>query len=310
MGSTPIRRNEAGAYAWQRHTQLLMPYVVGFSVLFLAYIAVVVLAIVGLVSLWMPLALTPLAGLGFLYTEKVTNRIDAGWGDGARGEIQVGRELERLYREGFYVFHDWDSGQGNVDHFVVGPQGIFAVETKSWRGNISANGKRLLRDGVPLTRKCPLKQARGEARQIHDKVREHCGLAAYVTPILCFSRATVSCYRPVNGVEVVGLGALNRTIANRPEKYSVQEVKLIAYQLRKYLGIEPAANPTFPPAGPTRKSKVINRLADLSYSTVILAILGGVFLTSLLLPAYFAEAFSSFSGIYRALSALYASLLS
>lgn len=74
-------------------------------------------------------------------------RIDARWGAGAKGEFRVGKELERLHKEGFHVFHDWYSSKGNVEHFVVGPQGVFAVETKAWWCEISAKNGWLLKHG-------------------------------------------------------------------------------------------------------------------------------------------------------------------
>lgn len=73
----------------------------------------------------------PLVALA-LISDKATDEINARWGEGARGEFRVGEELEKLYKDGFHGFHDWYSGRGNVDHFVVGAQGIFAVETKAW----------------------------------------------------------------------------------------------------------------------------------------------------------------------------------
>ncbi|HSH13870.1 MAG TPA: nuclease-related domain-containing protein, partial [Desulfurivibrionaceae bacterium] len=44
-------------------------------------------------------------------------------------ELTVGREINLLLREGFYIFHDVPEDSGNVNHVVVGLSGIFAVET-------------------------------------------------------------------------------------------------------------------------------------------------------------------------------------
>jgi hypothetical protein len=42
----------------------------------------------------------------------------------------------------YVVFNDVNTKQGNFDHLVVGPTGLFAIETKNWRGvvNADANG--------------------------------------------------------------------------------------------------------------------------------------------------------------------------
>ncbi len=48
----------------------------------------------------------------------------------------VGQILEGLAAEGWCVIHDVSFGRGNIDHIVIGPGGIFTVETKSHGGRI------------------------------------------------------------------------------------------------------------------------------------------------------------------------------
>lgn len=47
------------------------------------------------------------------------------------GELAVGQALDPLRRAGFYVYHDFPADKFNIDHIVVGPKGVFAVETKT-----------------------------------------------------------------------------------------------------------------------------------------------------------------------------------
>jgi hypothetical protein len=47
------------------------------------------------------------------------------------GELSVGQELNRLMLEGYVVFHDFLADDFRLDHIVVGPNGVFGVETKS-----------------------------------------------------------------------------------------------------------------------------------------------------------------------------------
>jgi hypothetical protein len=50
---------------------------------------------------------------------------------GHEAETAVGQELNQLLSHGFRVFHDIGGDTAfNVDHVVVGPTGVFAVETK------------------------------------------------------------------------------------------------------------------------------------------------------------------------------------
>lgn len=59
------------------------------------------------------------------------------WLQGAEGEELVGEILNGLGADGWHVTHDVSLGRGNIDHVLVGPAGIFAIETKSHRGRIS-----------------------------------------------------------------------------------------------------------------------------------------------------------------------------
>ncbi|VTU13480.1 nuclease-related domain-containing protein [Variovorax sp. RA8] len=45
-------------------------------------------------------------------------------------ELAVGQELDQLMRHGAHVFHEFPAGNFNIDHVVIAPEGIFAVETK------------------------------------------------------------------------------------------------------------------------------------------------------------------------------------
>ncbi|HEV3047354.1 MAG TPA: nuclease-related domain-containing protein [Solirubrobacteraceae bacterium] len=107
---------------------------------------------------------------------------------GASGEEHVGGLLERLRERGWQVIHDASLGQGNVDHILIGPPGIFTVETKSHPGPVR----------VARVHGQTLAQAQAQRRAI-ERVT---GLE--VEPLLVFSRAWVD--RPLarrKGVRVV-----------------------------------------------------------------------------------------------------------
>src|ERR1700683_3962983 len=53
---------------------------------------------------------------------------------GAQGEEHVGALLDELSDHGWRVIHDASLGRGNVDHILVGPAGVFTVETKRHQG--------------------------------------------------------------------------------------------------------------------------------------------------------------------------------
>jgi hypothetical protein len=58
------------------------------------------------------------------------------WRIGAEGEKQTGKVLNRL-GDGWTVRHDLQGRYGNVDHLVVGPPGVFLIDSKAWYQGIT-----------------------------------------------------------------------------------------------------------------------------------------------------------------------------
>jgi len=56
------------------------------------------------------------------------------------GELSVGQELNELMLDGFRVYHDIQAENFNIDHAVVGPAGVFVIETKTRSKNPRAKG--------------------------------------------------------------------------------------------------------------------------------------------------------------------------
>ncbi|MBU3666830.1 MAG: NERD domain-containing protein [Chthoniobacterales bacterium] len=75
---------------------------------------------------------------------------------GFLGERAVGEELNQLMIDGWSVFHDveFDDNPGaksfNVDHVVVGPGGLFAIETKTRRKRKGSGGHEVTFNGQAL----------------------------------------------------------------------------------------------------------------------------------------------------------------
>jgi hypothetical protein len=65
------------------------------------------------------------------------------WRQGADGEKATARALRRLTRNGWVVVHDLDRRRGNIDHVLVGPPGIFLLDSKDLFGAVSVTGGRL-----------------------------------------------------------------------------------------------------------------------------------------------------------------------
>jgi hypothetical protein len=64
------------------------------------------------------------------------------WGVGADGERRTARDLDRL-GPGYHVFHDLrlPGSRANIDHLVIGPTGVFTVETKHRKAKVVVGRK-------------------------------------------------------------------------------------------------------------------------------------------------------------------------
>lgn len=128
---------------------------------------------------------------------------------GALGEEQVGGLLEGLTDEGWRVIHDASLGNGNVDHILIGPPGVFTIETKSHPGPIR----------VSRVHGATLSQARSQSNALQDAT----GLEA--EPMIVYSRAWVD--RPGSrrrGVRVLPARMLIGYLHKREEVLSWAEV--------------------------------------------------------------------------------------
>ncbi len=69
---------------------------------------------------------------------------------GLDGETATGQLLNTLMLNGCHVYHDIACQYGNVDHIVVGPGGVFVIETKARSKPVTGDGKadaRVVYDG-------------------------------------------------------------------------------------------------------------------------------------------------------------------
>ncbi len=99
----------------------------------------------------------------------------ANWRLGFSGERAVGERLNHLMADGCIVFHDFPLGEtGNIDHVVVAPSGVYAIETKTKRKGASSSAQlahEVIYDGQTLefpfyTDTHDLAQARQQAERL------------------------------------------------------------------------------------------------------------------------------------------------
>jgi hypothetical protein len=112
------------------------------------------------------LGLVAAALVGWRLRFRPSEQVQA-WQRGAAGERRTARLLDRLTHDGYAVFHDlavpnWDA---NVDHLVIGPSGVFVIDSKQWSGSVHQGSDGLAwHNHYPLDR--TLEAVRWEAQTI------------------------------------------------------------------------------------------------------------------------------------------------
>ena len=87
---------------------------------------------------------------------------------GWQGEKQVTKLLTSKLNDDYYLLNDLylREGGGDIDHIVLGPNGVFVLETKNWNGIISCNGDEWQRVGKRNFSGSPSRQVKRNAAKI------------------------------------------------------------------------------------------------------------------------------------------------
>jgi hypothetical protein len=159
----------------------------------------------------------------------------------AEGERAVGQFLDRLRAEGYEIFHDIPADGFNVDHVLVGPAGVFSIETKTWRkprrgdARISFDGQSLLIAGAQPERD-PVAQARAQAAWLTRQVEAGTGHHHPVHPVVLFPgwyiESATGAHKEVWVLEPKALPAF---LQQEPNRITPEEVRLVAYHISRYI---------------------------------------------------------------------------
>jgi len=116
----------------------------------------------------------------------------AAFAKGARGEERVARELS-LLPAGHTVYHGLSGAGGSTiaadtdyDHIVVGPTGVFVIETKNWSGCVSVRDGRVLCNGREPSRR-PMEQVKHAANALRARLQASCDYRGPLQPVVCFA---------------------------------------------------------------------------------------------------------------------------
>lgn len=162
------------------------------------------------------------------------------WEQGAVGERRTASVLDELAPFGYVTLHDlkWPGRpRANIDHVLVGPSGVYVIDSKNWTGRI------VVAQGTVL-----------QNRRRRDAAITSCGEAALalirilntdVMPVLCLVRDEEITGR-AHDVRVCTTSNLRRLVLSRPAILSVDQVRWVTDVLRQEVPAAVGQRPVTP----------------------------------------------------------------
>jgi len=153
---------------------------------------------------------------------------------GFAGEKQVTGALSSALSNDYSLINDVQlvAGKGsNIDHIVLGPTGIFVLETKNYSGKIACYG-----DSWKGIGRSPSVQARINASRV-VKVIKASGIFTsklpWIQAVVVFANKNVELdvRWPPSRVEVLKIDELPNYIIREPRRLSAQEVELVSKEI-------------------------------------------------------------------------------
>lgn len=106
---------------------------------------------------------------------------------GAWGEQRTAKVLDPLMREGWRIVHDVSRAKSNIDHLVIGPGGVFVLDSKNLSGLVGVRSGRLGRASSasqnPRWDDVQARSVRAQAHTVHQRISK-AGPAPWVTGVV------------------------------------------------------------------------------------------------------------------------------
>jgi hypothetical protein len=156
------------------------------------------------------------------------------WQRGADGERHLARLLEPLAKQGWGVEHDLPvrGATGNLNHVVIGPPGIFAIDVQDYHGRL-----RLSRDGLLWHGRTLLLPTLSATRSKADRLQDRLGAPdVWVSPIVAVLGGVVPGGQATSmGVTVVPARRLPGLLRSLPPTLTPQRAGEVAAQINRRL---------------------------------------------------------------------------
>lgn len=186
-------------------------------------------------------------GYDFIKRAKLIRELRLGY----ECELAVAQELDMLMLQGYHVFHDIPAGKFNVDHIVVGPPGVFAVETKGRSKPKQASDERfdykLLYDGKKLqfpnwVETQPVQQAIRQTKWVSEWLSSATAIKIVARPVLVLPGWWIE--RTCKSPKVAVLSGKNMSsfFTNGKATLTAEQIQRIVHQVdQKVRDLEPGA---------------------------------------------------------------------
>ena len=181
-------------------------------------------------------SLVPLAAFYF-YLRKY--RIyNGGW----QGEKSVAKLLSKTLSNDYYLINNvyLHDGGGDIDHIVLGPNGVFVLETKNWSGKITCHGDEWQRLGKRNFKGSPSRQVKKNAEKIKhiiDSSPTLSLLGIWVECIVIFTNNHAQLHLNNSTVPILKLQQLTSHITTHKtnNQYKQQQLELIGKEILKQI---------------------------------------------------------------------------
>ncbi len=164
---------------------------------------------------------------------------------GIEGEKSVGQFLEQFRVNGYEVFHDipGDSIKGeehNIDHVMIGPGGVFTVETKyaqkPSKGQciIEREGDVLRINGMEPSRN-PIIQSKAQSKELARILEASTGQKYAVQPIVVYPGWYIQNKTPDTSVLVLNEKMIAHALSNSNVSLAPDKIHLAVYHLSRHI---------------------------------------------------------------------------
>jgi hypothetical protein len=157
------------------------------------------------------------------------------------GEKTVGQFLEGLRGRGYRIFHDVVGKGFNLDHVLIGPAGVFTVETeipsKPIRGNarVIFDGARVRVNGGEPER-APIAQAKRRANGLRELLAQSTGHNFDVHSVIVYPGWSVEWTGPKNrSIWVLNPKWLTKFLDHEPLRLTSEDIHLASFHLRRFV---------------------------------------------------------------------------